>query len=168
MLNFQDLQVVEKANTRKSSPRGQNWRGRFRQFERTVGGEAKLDHLFYISNAVWDELNLEELGLIQAKDGDKVYLLTVDNEKAVILKKTSKGDKNKKFKAEILFNDLVSAGVLSGDVIGDSQFFDVQSVEMPGIPDYVHGVYEVIAVDAPEEEDGDDTDTDGGDEDDME
>lgn len=145
MLNFQDLKIAEKANTRASSPKGQNWDFRFKISEKKSG----TDHLFYVSDSLFKQLDLENVGLVQFEDevdGKKVVgLLTVDNDRAVILKASSKGVKGKKFKAEMLANALDGIGIISNDTVGKNQYLTLEEVSVEGAPEYIHAGYIILA-----------------------
>ena len=135
MMNFENLQGVEKANTKVGTPRGQNFKMRFRKFNSNKGKVESIETKFFISDKLWDKLNLDTKGLKQFNDKNadgkvtKVYLAQVDNEDAVILRKTDKlkegSKKGRNFKSTLLENALIEAGVLNADIIDTNQRLDL-------------------------------------------
>lgn len=134
-MNFENLTAVEKANTKVGTPRGQNFKMRFRKFNSNKGQVESVESKFFISDKLWETLNLDVKGLKQFNDKDetgkitKVFLAQVDNEDAVILRKTDKlkegSKKGRNFKSTLLENALVEAGILNGDVIDTNQRLDL-------------------------------------------
>ncbi len=157
--NFSNLKAVSKANTKVGTPRGQNFDVRFRRATTKKGGleEARIDTKFHISDKVWDALDLENKGAMQfvAPSGE-VLFITCPNEDAVLLKRTNKleegGSKGRNFKAEILEKDLISAGVLKAEVLGN-QFLKFEPTSVEGLPEgYTAFVIAVDTTDRTKEE----------------
>ncbi len=145
--NFDALESVDKANTKVGTPRGQNFKARYRKYHSEKGKKEAIESKFYISNGLFAEMGLEEKGLKQLnqKDGSgkitNVFLAVVENDEAVILRKTEKGAKGKSFKSTILENDLVAAGILEADVIAKSQRL---SFELRGTNGKGQSIYEIV------------------------
>ncbi len=125
-MNF-NIERVDNANTRvggsTGAKRGQNFEVRFRKFNSEKGGK---DSRFFISDKSWADLNLDTHGLRtvrikQSADAplSDVFLGVVTNDKAVLLKRTSKNEGGKKkgrnFKSTVLETDLAKLGVLNLD-----------------------------------------------------
>lgn len=136
-INFEALQSVEKANTKVGTPKGQSFDVRFRKFFTKKGGD-KPETKFFISDKVWDELNLDSMALKQFNEKgesgkiERVFLGVVSNEEGIILRKTDKlkegGKKGRNFKSTLLEDALIEAGVINSEVIGLNQRLQFVSV----------------------------------------
>lgn len=164
MLEFGKLEIVEKTFTREpGAVRGQAYEGiKFRRYESTKGKKAAeeageawtpfIEEQFVISNKAFAQLNLEENALVQAKQGNQVFLLVVDDQEAVepaakfarrsTNKDGSLAKKGKMFSNEFLMNDLIAVGALNKDGKGN-QYLSITDVtkEVAGAPAVVHAIY---------------------------
>lgn len=118
---------------------------------------------FELSNSLFEGLGIENKAFasLPPQDG-KVFLFLYASDEAdgaTIYKKTGKGDnKTRKFKADVLRDDLASAGIItlpSGDDVIEANKPHVQYVGMEkvegaeGLPEGVEAVYEIVAIDSP-------------------
>lgn len=182
---FGDLQVVEKTFTREAGAvRTQAYNGiKFRRYTTKKGEKEALEagkvfvpfveETFYISNAAYALLNLEENALTQtiAPDGSVILLAVTDNDEQGVKPKFmrrsfSKADgtpakKGKMFSNEFLSEPLVKSGVLDGVVHGN-QYLSLQAVDIAGAPAEVKGAYMLVKdVSVSEEADAEETAAEG-------
>lgn len=150
VLNFASFKVQKSANERASQvgvSRGQNFKLKFRKFNSKKGGENKVETLYTVSNEKWDEIGLENYGVVQLQDS--AYLAVVDNDNATMLKRTDKlkdgALKGRKFKSTILDKSLLDLGVIE-DKEDVTQILDLVKVsdattigDMPVI-----AIYEIV------------------------
>lgn len=165
MINFGELEIVEKTFTRESGAvRTQAYNGiKFRRYESTKGKKAAeeegrefipfTEEQFVISNKAWEQLGLEENALTQVKSGNSVMLLALADQDEVkphakfLRRSFSKASnepqkKGKMFSNEFLSADLVAAGILDGEKHGNQYLAltDVTS-QIAGLPSHVKAVY---------------------------
>jgi hypothetical protein len=168
MINFGELEVVEKTFTREGGAvRTQAYNGiKFRRYESTKGKKAAeeageaftpfVEEQFVISNKAWEQLGLENYALTQVKNGNQVMLLVLEDQDAVkphakfMRRSYSKSDnapqkKGKMFSNEFLAGDLISAGILDSSKHGN-QYLALQDVtsQVSGLPSHVKAVYNII------------------------
>lgn len=175
-INFGELELVEKTFTREGGAvRTQNYNGiKFRRYQSTKGKKAAeeagiaftpfTEEQFVISNKAWEALNLDENALAQVKHGSNVLLLVLEDQDQVkphakfcrkqINKDGSASKKGKMFSNEFLAADLVAAGVLNAEGIGN-QFIGLEDVtsSIQGMPAHVKGVYKLVPDTSVSEED---------------
>jgi hypothetical protein len=117
MIDFAKLEQRTTANRKSGGgkgPGGQDFVWRFRRYETTRSGAKVTTSQFIISDKMWKELGLYEKGMTFAFDSEnkKSYAQVVDEKKALVLRGTSSGSKNQRFKSDILEEDLIIAGIL--------------------------------------------------------
>ncbi len=178
MLKFGNLEIVTRTFTREGgATREQAYNGvKFRRYESKIGKKAAelegkaVDTVtkeeFVISNALFELFNLEENALVQAKFGNTVYFLVVEDQDVIepkanimrrsIAKDGTKLEKGKKFNNDFLTENLVSVGILNAEQFGN-QFLAVADVtaETEELPSVVKAVYSIsidTTVDASKEQ----------------
>jgi hypothetical protein len=159
MINFGNLEQVEKTFTRKSGKgeRGQNWTGiKHRRFESSKGKKAAIaagkefvpfvGTEFTMATSTFKELGLNgTLGLRETKlpDGN-IVLLVVEEAQAKFMKAKYRGDerlaKSSKFNNTVMEADMIEAGLLSEDELV-STYFNLVKQDIEGAPSYVKGGY---------------------------
>lgn len=167
MLQFGDLEVVEKTFTREGGTvRTQAYNGiKFRRYESEKGKKAAekegsaftpfIEEQFVISNKAWETLGLENNALTQVKNGNQVMLLVLEDQDEVkphakfLRRSFSKADgtpqkKGRMFSNEFLSADLVAAGILKGEELGN-QFLALEDItsQVAGLPAHVKAVYNI-------------------------
>jgi hypothetical protein len=167
MINFGELEIVEKTFTRESGAvRTQAYNGiKFRRYESTKGKKAAeeegrefipfTEEQFVISNKAWEQLGLESNALTQVKSGNNVMLLALEDQDEVkphakfMRRSFSKADgtpqkKGKMFSNEFLSGDLVSAGILDATKLGN-QYLSLTDVtsQVTGLPSHVKAVFSI-------------------------
>jgi hypothetical protein len=164
MINFGDLEVVEKTFTREGGAvRTQSYNGiKFRRYDSNKGkkdaeAEGKefvpfVEEQFIISNKAWADLNLETYALTQAKGGLLMVLEDQEEVKPVakflrtsITKEGKPQKKGKMFSNEFLVADLVETGAITATEKRNHylKLVDV-SAQVQGMPDHVKGVYQLV------------------------
>jgi len=170
MLEFGKLEIVEKTFTREpGAVRGQAYEGlKFRRYESTKGKKAAeeageawtpfVEEQFIISNKAFAALNLEENALTEAKNGNNVFLLVVEDQEEVepaakFCRRSQTKDgklskKGKMFSNEFLTKHLVENSILDAEKQGN-QYLSLTDVskEVTGVPSHVKAVY-LIEVDS--------------------
>lgn len=149
-MSFQ-LERVDRANTRtnvNAPKRGQNFSVRYRKSKSEKDGS--VEGRFYISDKVWNSLNLDQDGLVMFRVGfknndpeKKVLLQVVPNDKAVLLKKTDKNQnqgkkKGRNFKSTIMEEALNVIGHIntSDEMIGKNQLLNFAPITVEGATYY--------------------------------
>lgn len=165
MIKFGELEVVEKTFTREGGAvRVQAFNGiKFRRFESKKGKKAAeeegkvfvpfKEEQFVISNKAWEQLQLENYALTQVKNGNQVMLLVLEDQDTIkphakfARRSFSKADgtpakKGKFFNNEFLTADLVAAGILKGEELGN-QYIAIEDVtsQVEGLPEHVKAVW---------------------------
>lgn len=166
MLEFGKLEIVEKTFTREGGAvRTQAYNGiKFRRSESNKGKKAAVEanedfkpsiqEQFFLSNAAFAKLGILEYALTEAKIGDKVLLMVLEdkddlNPPAKFCRQSTNKDntlakKGKMFSNEFLSKDLESIGVLKADQLGN-QYLALTDVtaEVSGAPAHIKAIYNV-------------------------
>lgn len=137
-MDFSNFKVIKKANERVAgsmSPREQSFKFKFKAFNsKDASGVIGVKTLFAISKKLFNSLDLSNKGLVQleTEDTTKVFLATVDNQYATMLKRTEKlapsSEKQMKFKTSILEKACTVAGLIKPEAIGVNQNLDLVTV----------------------------------------
>lgn len=169
MLEFGKLEVVEKTFTRKDvSPRGQSYVGiKFRRYDSKNAVTPGLKELFVISDKAFESLNLKNYALAEAKYGNDVYLLVVEDQdkvkpEAKFMRQSNKKDgtvleKGTIFNNVFMKDDLIAVGVLDATT-HENQYLALEETPTADLPSVVKAVYKIVkdtSVDASaDQEDG--------------
>jgi len=158
-MNFSNVKPRATKNTRQGGTGG---RQRVNYSGWKVLTNQKGTH-FELSDSLFEGLGIENKAFasLPPQDG-KVFLFLYASDEAdgaTIYKKTGKGDnKTRKFKADVLRDDLASSGIItlpSGDDVIEAnkphvQYVGMEKVETAeGLPEGVEAVYEIVKIDAP-------------------
>lgn len=145
MIDLSKLKVRTKANRKAGGSRpSDDYVWKFRRFEKTVKGEKQTTHEFKIGNQMWEELELSNHGLTWALDEDNrtSYIQVVAEKNALVLRGTASGNKQPKFKADTLEEDLIAAGVVPASGLCEVEL-NIEKVETGGTVE----IYSVFAED---------------------
>lgn len=165
MLNFAAFKVQKSANERSSLlgvSRGQNFTFKFRKYNSKKGGVEAEETGYTISNKKFDELDLDNHGIVQFTNEGIAYIGVVANDDATMLKRTGKlkgEDKGRKFKSTILDKALIASGVIE-DVADKTQYLDLVLIEGSEGQEIdgkvVKGLYQIVKGEEVKGEDGED------------
>lgn len=170
MISFGKLNQVNKTYVKTNvTARGQNYEGiKFRRALSEAGKDeaekegkefkAFLEEKFVFSNKLSEKLKLTENGFIEFTDGprdaegnllkvEQVYMVLVNDEHdgCKILKSTSKGAKKSlSIKAPVLTADLIEAGLLDKDKVGNQYLTLVEEERPSDTPEFVIALYKVV------------------------
>lgn len=157
--DFNSLNVSTKSNTREGVAKRQQFYFKLRVTQRK---DESIVSRFTVSEDMWTDLNLEEYGIQYASAADAngnpmVLILTVTNEHAISLKKTTKGEKTKSFTSTVLEDLLEKAGIVDRGVVGKNQRMTLEDVtsNFDEVPSHVNAIYTVAVAEANEEADND-------------
>lgn len=180
MLEFGKLEIVEKTFTREAGAvRTQAYNGiKFRRSESNKGKKAaietgvdfvpSLSEQFFLSNAAFAKLGIIEFALTEAKIGNQVLLMVLEDKddlnppakfcRQSVNKDKTLAKKGKMFSNEFLMKDLEAVGVLKAGELGN-QYLALTEVtaEISGLPTHIKAVYNVT-VDTTVDADSDDED----------
>lgn len=157
MFSIKTSNIKTKTYTKASgATREQNYNGM--KFRRTETKDGSINEVFYISNSLWDKLELDsdDRSLVQYKDEDAFdgmnVLLLCNNENGSMFRSTKRnaGDKTKsKFaKNSILAADLVDDGLVPAEGVGNTYLaVDVQEIGTD-TEEYEAGYFAVLVLSA--------------------
>jgi hypothetical protein len=144
MIDFAKLQQRTKANHKGGSPsvKDKDFVWKFRRFETKRGGVPKLMGKFYIGKDMWNELELTTNGLtfLFDKDTKTSFIQVVDEAKALSLKGSESGQKQKSFKADVLEEDCIAAGFIPATGKCEVKL-NIEKLTVPGMPE----LYQVLS-----------------------
>ena len=185
MLNFEKLEAVEQTWVRSTSAvrQPEEWEGLRVKTYMSNKGKSKAEEEgetftpfkeieFQFSPKYFESLGLIENGMKHFRDPDdnnRVVLLVVDSDQAKFLKNRKDSntgklvEKGRKFTNSILFDDIVSEGLVPGEEFGYF-YLNLVKEDLQGAPDWVKGAYKLVfdrsdVIEKGEEEDTDSVDS---------